>query len=236
MNYVVYFLYGDEHAQMCSRSIDTVRNHMHHPHVVVYCDKPYDCLVGKAEIRVSPYFDQPPMVCNLLCQTDHLMRLELTPHSKTFTIFLDTDILMTSDLPALSEEPDLFVTWRDNVGKVSEHMPYNYGVIIARHTIATGMAFQWLLQRVLKLQGMRQKWYGNQIALRELVGPLQKDSIHVRDLGYFSLTIEQLPCFKWNWTPPETKPKMSPSSKVFTHLKGDRKDLFDYYYEKGVAA
>lgn len=227
MTNAVYCAMGEEHALMAVRSAQTFRRHMPSGRTVVYVDQKYRIPIE--QIVRPEYFEQPFMVANVMCQFDWMARCR----QPNVTYFLDNDILMMQEPPELPDA-DLCVTWRDDVGELSLTQPYNYGVLITRHTMDTVRAFAWLEDRVRKLTPQRQKWYGNQIALRELAGPIRRDETVLRDFGYFKANIHQLPCDTWNWSPPPEELEQDRSDKVFVHLKGDRKSAFDYYHERAL--
>ncbi len=229
----VYCAKGKDHALMAVRSAETVRKHHPTAEIFLYTDDRYD-LVSEARLnhRVEPWiFKHPFMLANVMAQNEHLLQVSEFVDK---VVFLDNDIIMRNPLGELihDDRTELHVTWRDNVGKLSDAQPYNYGVLIVQNNPMAKRAMMWLEERVSKLSPDRQKWYGNQIALRELVGPLRRNESVFRDLGRAFFIVEQLPCHKYNWTPPDDKPKQSASDKIFIHLKGDRKDLFGYYYDK----
>lgn len=231
MTSFVYVAYGQEHVDMALKSIETVRKHHPGAHAYLYTDsKDYNFRVARPQLRVRPdYFEHPFMLTNVLCQTDFMLTSgkDIEP-----VVFLDNDVIMRQRLPQklLDASVDMYVTWRDNVGKLSESQPYNYGVLIARCTVPAIRAMMWLEHRVSQLAPKYQKWYGNQIALRELAGPLKKNEVVTCNFPRFNVRIQQLPCHKWNWSPPMDNLKQNAGDKYFIHLKGDRKEAFDHYY------
>lgn len=240
----VYVAKGEAHVEMACKSAVTVLKHHPDARVIMYLDQYYtgpippgppgknlSYYVDAIEVRMRPdLFIHSWMVTNVMCQTEWMLE---RGKCDDMTVFLDNDIIMRNDLYELDDpcgkDPDMCVTWRDNVGQLSDTQPYNYGVLIVKHTTAAIRAMMWLEQRVLQLHPKHQEWYGNQMALRELVGPLAKDVV-TRQFGTFEIDVEQLPCHKWNWTPPDDKLKQNAKDKVFVHLKGNRKEAFDYYY------
>jgi len=231
MNFV-YAAYGQEHVEMAVKSAMTAK-HLHpYAQCTIYTDKSYDVVAEKAIAtynRVRPdLFNHPWMLANTMCQVDFL--LSHGENDETFTVFLDNDVIVRNQLLEIPPA-DMWVTWRDNVGELSEQQPYNYGVLFVNHTVPAIRAMLWLEHRIMQLHPRRQKWYGNQIALRELVGPLRKDETVTREMGTFAVDVHQLPCHKFNWSPPTERLYQNAGDKVFVHLKGERKEAFNHYYQ-----
>lgn len=238
MNYV-YCLFGDEHANYAARSAETIKRQDPDAKLVFYVDRPYEQLqsTGGRQMPYPEAFQHPFMIGNVLCQLDWLLNQE--PHPDEFTVYVDTDVLHAKPIDRAyldAKNADIYPTFRTDLGKLSDHMPYNYGVLIVRHTVAAKHAMSWLLQRVMKLQPARQHWYGNQIALRELVGPIRPFDVYDRPMGYFTVRVHQLPCREWNWSPnPKCVRNSTGETKYFVHLKGSLKDNhFDYFYDKVI--
>ena len=113
--------------------------------------------------------------------------------------------------------------------------PYNYGVLGASVYPQTIEAFYWLRARILRMNIRNQRWYGNQLALADLVGTAPESGearkfARIRwalgDRGTM-LSIRQLPCSTWNYSPNEADEDVS--EKAILHMKGDRKDLMQHY-------
>ena len=228
----VWVVHGDEYAALCAKSIETVRRHNEDARCCVYSDRKYASLDKKANYYevVEGYHDVPFMLMNVLCQSKHLFHME----PSDTVCFLDVDAFMVKELPDMERDWDVAPTWRDNMGQLSDLMPYNYGVIFARATIQAMCGWLWMADHITHQTEDRKKWYGNQVALRELCGP-PVEGIQVRDHSYFDIRVKPLPCTKWNWTPDDDNPKVSPSGHYFVHFKGNRKDLADWYHERCVA-
>ena len=167
-------------------------------------------------------------------------------------MFLDADVLAVQFAPELEDpefwkDKDLFVTQRDHVGfdekgnkvvGVAREMPYNYGVLGVNNTtggvgIGGLEAMIALRSRVAKFGGTYQKWYGNQWALRELVGgsctdPSPRDVS--RHIGFWAIKIHVAPCDTWNFTPESVDEDLD--GAYFVHTKGDRKDMFNALAER----
>lgn len=179
----------------------------------------------------------PLMVANLVAQADHMLQRGL--HGST--AFLDTDILVREPL-SVSAGMDLAVTYRDYVGfnekgekvqGVAKTMPYNYGVILASPTAAAVEAFLWMRDRVARMNPESQAWYGNQLALRELVG-LERNKelpyVTVRTLPWAKVWVRVLDAEEWNYSP--EGPDEDVSRRRVLHLKGNRKPLMRHYLDE----
>lgn len=178
---------------------------------------------------------RPAMVANLDAQLyvlNYLMKGDRV-------LFLDADTLLLKPFPwCLAAK--LFVTWRKEVNGKREMailQPYNYGVVGAHVCAETLEAFYWMRQRILQMSKKNQEWYGNQLALAELVGSPPQDGTADKDVRVSwalgdtgtPLSVRQLPCDVWNYSPNEANETVE--GKGILHLKGDRKDLMQHYAE-----
>lgn len=190
---------------------------------------------GVSVIYCKDYGQQrPAMVANLDAQIKVLMNVPIGER----VLFLDADTICMQTFPWT--DADLHVTWRDQVNgdrDMAKQQPYNYGVLGVNVTPATIEAFYWLRARILRMNPERQRWYGNQLALADLLG--QPNGSHERRIRWTledegtPLSVCELPCDTWNWTP--NGPDESIEGKGIIHCKGDRKDLIEHY-AKRVAA
>jgi hypothetical protein len=247
MTHYAWFVRGAEHAKLCRQSINSVRKIDPKAGCFVITDevKPewlelVDC--GVAQLQQG----QSMMMANIEAQ---LAACSLVPPA-TDLWFLDTDILLRAPLPPL--RGDLTVTWRDHVGVndqdekiegVAAEMPYNYGVMGFMPGMPTFEALIWMRERVRKMSPNHRQWYGNQLALAELAGPvptnIQSVTIH-RHIPW-SLTeggriveITRLACDGYNYTPKSADDDVS--FKTALHFKGHARKLMQGFAEAmGVA-
>ena len=223
MDYV-WVVHGEEYAQQCADSIRSLDEESW-PDCYVYVDQRYECLEELTEQEViEGYHDQPFMLMNVLCQVAHLAGMD----EGDLVCFLDSDVLQV-DHPVLPEgDWDIAPTWRDDMGEFSDLMPYNYGVIFAKKTVQSLLGWAWMADNIFNQQPKNLKWYGNQVALRELCGAPEKDGSEViREHGYFNIKIQSIPCQTHNYTPEAEDEDLT--GKYFIHLKGDRKGMWDHY-------
>jgi hypothetical protein len=185
--------------------------------------------------HISRAAQRPAMVANLDAQIKVLMN---TPMGER-VLFLDADTLMLQPFPWT--DADLHVTWRPDVNgdtEMARQQPYNYGVLGVNVTPATIEAFIWLRARILRMTPERQRWYGNQLALADLLGQpgARKGDARIRwtleDEGT-PLSVMELPCSVWNYSP--NGPDEDVSGKGILHMKGDRKDLIEHYAARVAA-
>lgn len=235
---IVYWIRGAEHAEFAKLSIASVLKVDPHAEVIVYTDTPEETphIVGTQRRILSP--GRPAMVANLDAQAHYM----LTAEHYTHVLFLDTDILMREPFPFGTA--DLYVTWRDHVGfsngekvaGITELMPHNYGVVGAIVNPRTIEAFIWLRARILQMGPKYQNWYGNQLALTDLVGRRPESGTwkvnrrirwsEADDTGTL-LSVEQLPCDIYNYSPEAEGEDIT--AKAILHLKGGRKHLMQHY-------
>lgn len=220
---VVYWLCGDSHDDLVELSKESVR-------------RAYPDLV-----RFYVYRDEqkePKMLANVRCQLQHLMSVPWGCR----TLFLDADTLVREPLPMF--DADMFVTWRDKVNgeesQIVALMPYNYGVVGAYNSPSVLEAWMWMYQRICHMADSYQDWYGNQLALAELVGAPAKageKTVHARIRWAYEgrsdakpITVKQLPCEQYNYTPESLDENVS--DKYVLHFKGGRKDLMRQYAQR----
>jgi hypothetical protein len=241
--HVVYWIRGGEHAQLARLSIASVRNVYPDARVFVYSDDPLAQPLGLGEVtyRLAP--GEPAMVANLTAQVKHLASASFG----LLVLFLDADTLVREAFP-FDAGHDLFVTWRGHSGYsngekvtgVAELMPYNYGVIGARVCASVIEAFLALRTRVQQLAPRYQDWYGNQLALADLIGAPPKEgaasvTVPVRwapTAGGTPLRVRQLPCEVWNFSPESEADDVS--GKGILHMKGGRKHLMQHFASRAA--
>lgn len=225
MNFV-WVVHGQQYIDLASRSAALVKRHHPDAFTAIYVDKDYPSLGVSVDnvVIVNGYHDKPFMLMNVLCQYGFLA----STHGEQ-TIFLDADAFLAEPIE-FPEGADMAVTWRDNLGALSQQQPYNYGVIMAESNVHSLSAWAWMADRITRMAPKQQDWYGNQLALRELVGPVHRGpDIQLVTQPWFDVNVAHLPCAKWNWTPPDDEPKQKLLGQKIVHLKGTRKDLLDYY-------
>lgn len=242
MNFV-YWIRGEEYAGLAVRSAASVRKCYPAARVIVYADAAHDLLKNPVfdEVLMVPAFNSSPaMVANLQVQTHFLLSsAELIAESAP-TLFLDADVLAVQAAPLAEPDWDVLVTQRDHVAMkdgekvvgVANEMPYNYGVIGANDTLGALEAWIWMRTRVSRMSKNLQTWYGNQWALRELVGGSYKDETPRKvtsENGHWTIKIQVEDCDRWNYTPESEGENLD--EKYFLHPKGDRKELFHHYAE-----
>jgi len=230
MNFV-YWVRGAEHAELCDLSIRSVRRVYPQARVHVYTDESNGWRPDGLLYRTDG--GMPPMLAREYAKVQAAMTL---PYGENVW-FLDSDILLQKPLP-VTGEVDFYVTYREhtNVNKKGERigqqvaavMPFNGGVVGARIGPRAIEALMWCKVRMLKMCADRRVWWGDQLALMELVG-LSKPGIHERrihwtleDIGT-PLRVQVLDGEMWNYTPDQDDEDLSERGVI--HCKGDRKDL-----------
>lgn len=171
---------------------------------------------------------RPAMVANLDAQ---IYALANTTYGER-VLFLDADTICLRAFPW--KGADLHVTYRTDVNGdplMAKQQPWNYGVLGVNVTPATVEAFYWLRARILRMSPGRQAWYGNQLALADLLGqPNGGQERRIRwtleDPGS-PLSVCELSCSEWNYSPDSADEDVS--GKGILHFKGGRKDLIEAY-------
>ena len=255
---VVYWVRGEDFADMAVVSAESIKRVYEGARVLVYADMSHETLNCSAidEVIVIPYFNETPlMIANLQAQVHYC----INGNFDRTTAFLDADVLAVHRAPLWVDimppekvkhpqgaQWDLLVTQRDYVKRdekgekvvgVARQMPYNYGVFFVNPTEAGTETMIWLRERISRMSGQLQSWYGNQWALRELVGGTFTDDrprIVKRQTAWCTVVCRVEDAQLWNYTPESEDESLS--GKYFVHVKGDRKQMFLPIAERLVAA
>jgi len=222
-----YWVEGEEFAKMVNVAAEQFRRVMPGGEVWVYTSEAPDSLDRSDLYRVE---EMPvlktmrPMVANLHAQVHFALTKFRNP-----TLFLDADTLVQKPFQ-ISSMADLMVTWRDETAEgvnsqLAKMMPYNYGVLGANPSYEATEAFIWMREQVRGYHAGLQDWYGNQVALRELVGPVISGAEVDPPTRDFELVVDQQPCAAYNYTPKAEDEDIA--QKYVIHVKGDRKAWFE---------
>lgn len=120
------------------------------------------------------------------------------------TVILDTDVIVLGDLRELMVPgADLVVTRRSDRKIAGRYMPFLFGVCVSRNPAV------WidLRNRALSMTGDDARWWGIQVALPDMVG---------------RWNIQSVPCEEWNYTPREGE---NVAGRKALHYKGKRKQM-----------
>jgi hypothetical protein len=237
-----YWVRGCAFAELAAKSIESIKRFdrfMAERRFVIVTDEPaissyidpstnWEQSVPKGVELLRIDYGRPAMVANLDAQ---IAVLNDTLKGER-VLFLDADTLCLQPFPWT--DADIHATWRPDVNgdvELARLQPWNYGVLGVKVTPATIEAFYWLRARILKMNPERQRWYGNQLALADLLGqPNGGKDRRIRwtleDDGT-PLSVCELPCSVWNYSP--SGPDEDVSGKGILHMKGDRKDLIEHY-------
>jgi hypothetical protein len=227
-NYCWFITGQGEHRRMLEASIESVRRH--DPRAALH--------VIDADSALAPA--GPMMLANIDAIWTVLANL---PRGDEL-IALDCDTIVQAPLPLLhlgEAQADLAVTFRDHVARgpdgekqvgIAGEQPYNFGVLGFRASPGGLEACLWLRERVRRMGPQLRAWYGNQVALAELLGPCPKDDQPdllladipwADDLTGTGITVARWPCQEWNFTP---EPGESYAHARVLHFKGHSRDLF----------
>lgn len=236
-----YWVRGREFAELAAKSIESIKRFdrfMVDRRFIVVTDSSetfgdlhadwlhQECWRGVELHRLEP--GRPAMVANLDAQ---IYALANTPYGER-VLFLDADTICLKPFPW--SDAGLHVTYRTDVNGdplMAKQQPYNYGVLGVNVTPASVEAFYWLRARILRMSPDRQAWYGNQLALADLLGqPNGGNERRIRwtlDDPGSPLSVCELSCSDWNYSPDSADEDVS--GKGILHMKGDRKSLMDHY-------
>lgn len=241
---VVYWVRGEDYAELAVCSAKTMKRVYDGAKVIIYADQEWPVFEGDTvdEVICLPIQNtMPHMIANIHCQVHYVVNNSFD----RITLFCDADVLAIKKAPLDSlAEYDLIVTKRDHVkldkdGEkvvgVARQMPYNYGVVFANPVMGAREIFIWMRERVVKMGSHLQDWFGNQWALRELVGGSMDEETPrevKRAMAWGSVSIKIEDCSMWNYLPHGDEPI---NDKYFVHVKGGDKERF-YSIAKELAA
>jgi hypothetical protein len=152
-------------------------------------------------------------------------------------VLLDSDILLNGDLAGLfADDFDVALTWRDNAA-----MPINGGLLLLHNRRpAAARAFFRRFVEVYRARfgsGDEAAWYGDQLALRDVVGldaaaMRQNDRIEVD-----GVKVRLLPCETYNHSPDNTLSAIVDGlpGRLVLHWKGQRKRLMEPFWNAFLA-
>jgi hypothetical protein len=147
-------------------------------------------------------------------------------------VLLDSDILLNGSLQALfAEDFDVALTWRFN-----KTMPINGGLIVLhnRRPEVARTFFRRFLQcyQERHVGGDNAGWYGDQLALQELVGLDWKQAAAQPRIERGGVRIRLLPCDTWNFSPDNSLAAIGNGlpDKFVLHFKGQRKRLMEPFW------
>lgn len=142
-------------------------------------------------------------------------------------LFVDSDILVAGSIAAaFSNEYDIGLTWRHDA-----EMPFNIGVMfVSNGTPAICVRFfRALLDIFERLPEQSLRWYGDQIALAQLVNLTPREiavsQIFVKD----GIRFRFFPCETYNYTPLNTSlaVRRLPDGAKLIHFKGNRRPMME---------
>jgi hypothetical protein len=151
-------------------------------------------------------------------------------------LFLDSDILIAADLSDLvTADFDIGLTVR-----ASDEMPINAGVVVVntRRPDAVLAFARRMIARIHEQTVGLVKWYGDQIALVDVVGlpvdALLRLDTHESD----GVTFKFLPCDVYNCTPPNSNAVLDrlPEGAKLLHFKGNRRPMMEAVWRRHLAA
>jgi hypothetical protein len=147
-------------------------------------------------------------------------------------VLLDSDILLNGSLqPVFEEDFDVGLTWR-----ASRTMPINGGLLVLhnRRPEVARAFFRKFVALYVERYGSdnNASWYGDQLALHDLVGlthqQMQATDLVVKD----GCRIRLLPCDRFNFSPDNRLAAIVDGlpEKAVLHFKGQRKRLMEPFW------
>jgi hypothetical protein len=147
-------------------------------------------------------------------------------------VLLDSDILINGDLEPLFQRAfHVGLTYRE-----LDEMPFNGGVIlVSKQNQQAAIAFLEKVYQIYQQEYAKHStWWGDQYALIDAVGGLQRFSQRQRDvLDVENSQVLFVPCDNYNFSPENRFRSLfaiSPDQKIL-HFKGYRKRLMELYWQ-----
>jgi hypothetical protein len=175
-----------------------------------------------------------PIDHNALMYSRSLSQLAyIEQHSFTGPLALiDSDILINGGLSCVFDEDfDIAVTWRK-----SATMPINGGLLIVNNLCPdNGRHFFRRFLDVYRERYLRSSaaaWYGDQLALRDLIGLTHREMNNQRIVTIEGCRVLFLPCNKYNYSPENRYEAIGTGLKDHSiiHFKGPRKRLMNLFW------
>ncbi len=146
-------------------------------------------------------------------------------------ILIDSDILVNRPLtPIFTQDFDVALTWRLN-----KLMPINGGLLILnnRRPAIVREFFRRFLATYREQYADRGQWFGDQLALRDIVGLSYRALSRSHIVTVHGCRILLLPCETFNYSPEcRFQSILEPlDDKVILHFKGPRKMLMEPYWQ-----
>lgn len=152
-------------------------------------------------------------------------------------VLLDSDILLRASMaPLFDADFDVALTWRPSAA-----MPINGGLIVLNNRRPdTARAF---CRRFVACYASRYSaggndgWYGDQHALREIVGLTAQELPRTARIDRDGCRLLLLPCDRWNFSPDNRLAAIADGlpDKVVLHFKGQRKRLMEPFWSTFLA-
>lgn len=142
-------------------------------------------------------------------------------------LFVDSDILVAGSIAAaFSNEYDIGLTWRHDA-----EMPFNIGVMfVSNGTPAICVRFfRALLDIFERLPEQSLRWYGDQIALAQLVNLTPREIAVSPTFVKDGIRFRFFPCDTYNFTPVNTSlaVRRLPDGAKLIHFKGNRRPMME---------
>lgn len=151
-------------------------------------------------------------------------------------VFADTDMLILAPLQQVfSGSFDVAVTIRKH-----DKMPINGGLFFVNNrSLGRGLLFfrEVLYRMERELGTERREWYGDQLALAEILGSLkyERDIEKIRDFTDYSVLL--LDSQKYNYSPPGDHPNLfqNDSGRFVYHFKGRCRNYMEHFFRLHIS-
>lgn len=160
-----------------------------------------------------------------------LAHVDASPFGRPI-VLLDSDILLNGSLQRVFDDDfDVGLTWR-----ASRTMPINGGLVVLNHRrpeVSRAFFRRFVTHYVDRYGGDgNASWYGDQLALRDLVGLTHQEMKQQDVVTQDGCRIRLLPCDVYNFSPDNRLAAIQDGlpDKLVLHFKGQRKRLMEPFW------
>ncbi len=151
-------------------------------------------------------------------------------------LLIDSDILVNGSIQSIFDEDfDVALTWRNN-----KLMPINGGLIILnnrRPDVVRDFFRRFIfIYQTSYSDPQNSQWYGDQLALRDLIDQSPEDFSNNRVVVVDGCRILLLSCDIYNFSPENKYQEICTGlpGKVILHFKGERKRLMTHFWNAWI--
>lgn len=235
---------GTKNADLVSIMIQSVRKNIPTAKIVQLSDNNTQRIDNVDEYYTFGEFSQYLMPTRLDYQARYLMhRCGIGEH----VAFVDPDVIFQDDInPMFDDDFDIGLTWRDNMGQLSESMPFNTGIVLTKNSQQAQQFWDNGSKAILAANEQIKTWYGDQLFIANAIGIANYESRTSDFITNNGINFKVFPCQQYNYSPINDEPMriiantstddcetmVRLKNKTMLHFKGGLKDIMAEYWNK----